>query len=131
MKQRFTAAQRLAWLGPATLALTLLLPATARPARAPSVAERTAITRALPASLRKVPAGCVWIDIHISSTPRWASATPRWLVGATASDPCLRYAADGRYLLHRQGATWRIVFDGSDQTPCRLKAPRDLGACQA
>jgi hypothetical protein len=108
----------------------LVLSATAHAARAPSLAERAAITKALPGSLRKVPAGCVWIDIRVSSTGGWASATPRWLIGLRTSDPCLRYASDGRYLLRRAAGKWQVVFQGSDLPACRLKVPRDLSSCR-
>lgn len=109
----------------------VVIPAAASAARAPTLTERTAITRALPGQLRKVPAGCVWLDVRVSSTPGWASVTPRWLVGSSASDPCVRYAADGRYVLRRKGGAWRVVVEGSDLPPCGLHVPRDLGACAA
>ena len=109
----------------------LAVPVAAWAVRAPTLTERAAITRALPGPIRKVPAGCVWFDIRMSSKAGWASVTPRWLVGPSGSDPCLRYAADGKYLLRRAKGTWRVVFDGSDLPPCTLRAPRDLGACSS
>lgn len=107
------------------------IPAGVVAARMPTLSERTAIVRALPAQLRKVPAGCVWLDVELASTPGWASVTPHWLVGTSASDPCVRYAADGWYLLRRKpGHAWRVVFDGSDRPLCSLHVPRDLSTCQ-
>jgi hypothetical protein len=97
------------------------LPAEA--ARAPTYLEREGITQALPASIRSIPAGCVWLETSVSKNGRWALVAPRFLNALHA--PCLRYAGNGAFLLEKL-ETWKVVFAGSDPAPCSLHAPRDL-----
>jgi hypothetical protein len=108
-------------VGVVTVAFALVGDASA--AREPTRAEREAITAALPQYNRTVPAGCEYLDIKVSSLAKgWAVVVPVWFVHIK---PCLRYAADGYYILRLTGH-WRIAFNGSDPPPCSLHAPRDL-----
>jgi hypothetical protein len=80
------------------LAFVLLaFPAVTIAARAPSDRERIAITRALAAYARSVPAGCVYFNIRVSSSSTYARVDPTYLIPLppSRSDPCLRYAANG------------------------------------
>jgi hypothetical protein len=95
-------------------------------ARQPTLAERAAITRALPSFLRNEPVGCVWLQISVSSNPRYAMVTPHFLNATRA--PCLKYAADGYWILKRT-TSWKTVFNGSDFPPCPTRIPRDLTRC--
>jgi hypothetical protein len=96
-------------------------------ARQPTLSERAALTAALPASLRNEPVGCVWLQISVSSNPRYAKITPTFLNAERA--PCLRYAADGYWIMKRTATGWKTVFNGSDFPACSLKVPRDLTRC--
>lgn len=95
--------------------------------RQPSFKERQAITAALPASLRKEPVGCVWLQISVSNNPRFAKVVPE-VLNATRP-PCLRYAANGIWILKRL-TRWKIIFNGSDLPRCSLHIPRDLTRCR-
>jgi hypothetical protein len=48
--------------------------------------------------------------------------------GSPKSDPCLRYAANGFWILEKT-SRWKIVFNGSDGPPCSVGVPKDLGGC--
>jgi hypothetical protein len=111
------------------LLLALALPAAGVAARAPTPAERVAITRALPAGQTSVPARCLYLETQVSGS--YAKVTPTYLVDPAggSSDPCLRYAADGFYLLKRSGAKWAVVYTGSELPPCARHFPRDLTSC--
>jgi hypothetical protein len=112
----------------AILALGL---ATSAPARRPATSgERSAIVRALPksyrASIAKAPSGCVILVARVSKSGRFAQVTP--LISSRAV--CVKYAADGFFLLKRLGpGKWKTIFDGSDQPPCELGVPDDLISC--
>jgi hypothetical protein len=95
--------------------------------RAPLLAERAAITQALPAYLRNEPVGCVWLDISVSSNGRFAIVAPVYL-NATRL-PCLRYAANG-YAILAKGVRWKVIWSGSEAPKCALGIPRDLTACR-
>ena len=104
----------------------LALPSAAAAARLPTPAERTAIVRALPADLRAVPASCVRLRLRVSTSGRWARATPLYLNATTL--PCSRYASNGFWLLERS-PRWTIAYEGSDPPPCSLDAPHGLTRC--
>jgi hypothetical protein len=109
------------------VSLALLAPAEA--ARPPTFPQRVAITRALPVDVRALPAGCVVLRIQVSRNGRFATAAPRFLLLAGAhSDPCLRYASNGYWILQRSSG-WKVVFNGSDPPPCSLGVPPDLKRC--
>jgi hypothetical protein len=112
---------------PCAIAAALLafaLPAAAGAARPPTVAERTAITTALPTGFKRYPIGCVWLPTVVSSSGRYATVRPVVL----ATPPCIRYAGNGYWIL-RKRPRWRIVFAGSEPPPCSLGVPRDLIRC--
>ena len=93
-------------------------------ARQPTLKERAAITAALPSGVRAKPVGCVWLDISVSARDRrFAVVRPTYL-NAT-KPPCVRYAANGYFILKRLTA-WKIIFNGSDMPACSLHVPRDL-----
>ncbi len=95
--------------------------------RPPKLGERAAITKALPASLRNVPVGCVWLDTAVSRNGRFALVSPVYLNALRL--PCLRYASNGDWILRKRSAGWRVVFHGSDPPSCSLGVPRDLVRC--
>jgi hypothetical protein len=112
----------------AIVVCALALSATsASAARQPTVKERTAITFSLPTWLRHEPVGCVWLDIRVSNNGRYARVVPNVLNGT--KPPCLRYAANGYWIL-KKTATWKIVFNGSDFPLCSEGIPRDLVQCR-
>jgi hypothetical protein len=94
---------------------------TAAALRQPTLNERSAITAALPAGLRAVPAGCLWFDITITNNGRYAEVEPTYLVRKA----CIRYAANGFLILHKV-TRWKIIWSGSDPPYCRLHVPREL-----
>jgi len=96
--------------------------------RAPTLNERAAITKALPASLRNTPAGCVWLKTAVSRSGAYALVSPVYLNALHL--PCLRYAGNGDFILKKRPAGWRIVFHGSDPPSCSLGVPRDLTRCR-
>jgi hypothetical protein len=95
--------------------------------RPPKLGERAAITKALPASLRNVPVGCVWLNMAVSRSGRYALVSPVYLNALHL--PCLRYASNGDWILKKRTAGWRIIFRGSDPPSCLLGVPRDLTRC--
>jgi len=110
----------------AALAATVAVPGAADAAREPTRAERAAVTAALPAWLRREPVGCVWLDLSMANDGRYALVRP--VVLNPTTQPCLRYAANGYWIL-RKTLRWRIVFNGSDPPPCSLRVPHDLTPC--
>jgi len=96
--------------------------------RAPTLKERGAITKALPASLRNVPVGCVWLHITVSRSGAYSLVSPVFLNALHL--PCLRYAGNGDFILRKRQGAWRVIFHGSDPPSCSLKVPRDLTACR-
>jgi len=113
---------------PAVAAAALIVAGPGLAKRAPKLGERAAITKALPASLRNVPVGCVWLDIAVSRSGGYAMVTPVYLNALHL--PCLRYASNGDWILKKRPAGWRIVFRGSDAPSCSLGVPRDLVRCR-
>jgi hypothetical protein len=95
-------------------------------AERPAGAVGSAIVRGIPAAertdMKKVPGGCLAMDIRVSANGRWASVTPV----ITATLRCERYGRDGSYLLRKATAGWRLAFVGSDPPACSLGVPRDL-----
>jgi hypothetical protein len=109
--------------------LATVVPSAGLAARQPSLGERSAITRALPAFVRRAPVACVFVAIKVSTrNSRYARATPKVLNIGIEALRCIRYAANGYFIL-RKTTRWRIVFEGSDPPPCRLGVPRDLTPC--
>jgi hypothetical protein len=96
--------------------------------RAPTLAERAAITRAAPLSLRNTPSECVWLSTRVANNSRYALVPPVYLNTTAAGSRCARFASNGMYVL-RRGTTWTIVFEGSDLPRCSLGIPRDLVRC--
>lgn len=113
-------------------AIGLVLASSANAARSPTLGERTAITRAMPAFVRNYPVGCASLSIQVSRNPDWARVGVQYLLepGSSKSDPCLRYAANGFWIL-KKSSRWKIVFNGSDGPACSLGlgVPQDLGGC--
>lgn len=97
-------------------------------ARPPTLAERASVTAALPKFLRVEPVGCVWLDLELSKNGRWAKVTPTFLNAETM--PCLKYAADGFFLMKRTPTSWKTVFLGSDAPSCKLGVPKSLSDCR-
>jgi hypothetical protein len=120
-------------LGAASIAaLSVVAAARVAPAadaaRSPRLDERVAITRALPAWLRKLPVGCVRLVTVVSRDGGYATVTPQFLVRqGAADDPCLRYAGNGYFVL-RKRAAWRVLGNRSDPPSCGWHVPRDLAA---
>ena len=106
----------------------LAVPSAAAAARVATPAERTAILRALPADFRAVPTSCVRLRIRVSTSGRWARATPFYLNATTL--PCSRYASNGFWILERS-PRWTIAYEGSDPPPCSLEVPHGLARCIA
>jgi hypothetical protein len=97
---------------------------TAKPTpRGPTFREREALTAALPAYDRREPVGCVFLQTLVSSNGRYAQVTPLYLNASRM--PCLRYAANGGWILEKT-TRWRIIFTGSDPPPCSLHVPLEL-----
>jgi hypothetical protein len=106
---------------------TLVLVPVAAAARPPSLAEREAITLALPKYFRDAPVECIWIDIRVSRDPRFAKAGADML--NLRRPRCARYAHNGFWILKKKAGTWRRIYSGSDWPPCPMRIPRDLGPC--
>jgi hypothetical protein len=41
----------------------------------------------------------------------------------------VKYASNGFFILKKQRARWRIMYQGSDPPTCKLHVPRDLSRC--
>jgi len=95
-------------------------------ARQPTVAERNAIIQALPSYFRKFPIGCIWLDVTVSISGRYARVVPQDLNAGHGF--CAKYAGNGYWILKKLTA-WKIVFLGSVLPPCKLGIPRDLSRC--
>ena len=85
--------------------------------RAPRLGERAAITGALPTFLRNEPVGCVWLDITVSTSGKYAIAAPVYL--SPVRPACLRYASNGSWIL-RKVTRWKIIWNGSERPKCSL-----------
>jgi hypothetical protein len=99
---------------------------SAHAARQPTFKEREALTLALPAWLRRLPVGCVWLEMSVSRNGRYAKVEPAFLNAMRM--PCVQYASNG-YMLLRKSPRWKIIFNGSQEPPCSLGVPRDLAKC--
>src|SRR5437867_2614285 len=86
--------RRVGLLPPLAVAALLSAP-VAVAARPPTLSERAAITRALPAHLRNTPTECVWLDVKVSRNPRYALVSPLYLNATAPGSRCLRYASNG------------------------------------
>jgi hypothetical protein len=100
---------------------------SAEAARQPTLKEREALTLALPASFRRIPVGCVWLRMSVSSNGRFAKVEPVFLNATRA--PCVQYASNGFWIL-KKVTRWRIVYNGSEPPLCSLGVPRDLTRCR-
>ena len=99
-------------------------------ARAPTLAEREAITSAYPKRIRDAPVECVFMVIRVSSrNPEYALAYPQVLNWRRRGSRCLRYAANGFDVLRKRRGTWRSVYSGSVEPRCPTPIPRDLVGC--
>ena len=110
----------------------LILAGSAAAARGPTLLERTAITRAMPLFVRQYPVGCVSLSMIVSRDGRWARVGADYLIepGYPKSDPCLRYASNGFWILEKF-VHWKVVFNGSDAPRCSLGAPKEIsGGCR-
>ena len=108
------------------LLIGLVLASVAAAARRPTVPERKAILRAMPAYWRTVPKTCVSLVVRVSNNGRYAKVTPR----ISTARACLPYQGNGYYLIKRVTASrWRKIFVGSDLPPCTLRVPPDLIRC--
>lgn len=89
------------------IGLSTVLPNTALARRHPTKSERAAIAQAM-----HVPPQCalIWVS---TVDPTWARAED------SAQGHCLRYAANGIAILHRNRAHWYPAFEGSD-IPCPI-----------
>src|SRR4029453_11039317 len=94
----------------------MALASVANAARSPTLTERQQLVRALPASVRKAPVECAWLKIRVSDSRRYALVTPVYL--NARNGPCVRYAADGFFILRKAAGRWRVVYVGSDPPPC-------------
>lgn len=113
-------------LATAVAGASLLALPVASGARAPSLAERAAVVRALPAFVRNAPLECAWLKIRVSENPRYALVDPVFM--NTDAPRCARYAADGFFVL-RKSAKWTVIYNGSDLPRCARRIPRDLVRC--
>jgi len=105
------------------LTFALVFTASAPAAREPTFKEREALTAALPPWLQREPVGCVWLDIRVSNNGRYATAGPVYLNALHL--PCLRYAANGFWIL-KKTTRWKIIYNGSGPSSCSLHVPKDL-----
>ena len=112
----------------ASVLASLLVGPAAIAARSPTLSEREAITRTLPAFFRNAPVECLWVEIRLSKNPRYALADPAPLNWRKPGSRCLRYASNGFYVL-RKTTRWKIIYEGSDPPPCSMRIPRDLVRC--
>ena len=117
---------RAVWL--VTIAAVAFVPA-ALAARSPTLAEREAITRAMPAFFRNAPVECIWLNIRVSRNPRYARVAPQVLNWRQRGSRCIHYATNGFYIL-KKARRWRIIYNGSDSPRCSLGVPRDLVICR-
>jgi hypothetical protein len=116
-------------VGGVYLALAVVAPSVGLGARQPSLSEREAITRALPALFRHAPVECIFVKINVSTkNPRYAYVAAQPLNADVKASGCLKYAHNGFYIV-RKTARWRIIYEGSDPPRCSLHVPRDLTPC--
>jgi len=113
----------------AVVMAALTLPPAGNAARLPTLKERKAITASLPAAIKNIPIGCVWLDIRVSSrNPRYAYVGMVYVGSVGAHSVCLRYASNGFAIVKNNGR-WKQIYAGSVQPPCSFKIPRDLVSC--
>ncbi|HEV8461241.1 MAG TPA: hypothetical protein VGQ38_11080 [Gaiellaceae bacterium] len=99
----------------------VVMTGAASAARPPTLAERTAITNALPAAFRAMPAGCLFLAMKVSKSGTYAEVDPTFLLRRI----CIKYASNGYLILHKV-KKWRIIWSGSEVPKCKLHVPRDL-----
>lgn len=100
-------------------------------ARLPSVKEREAITRALPARVRNTPVECLWLNMRVSNSGDYALVAPVFLNATIPHSRCVRHAFDAFFLLKRARTAWHVVYVASDLPKCSLGIPHDLIGCRA
>jgi hypothetical protein len=108
--------------------MSLVAGSPAGAARQPSLAEREAVTAALPHWVQDYPVGCVWLEMTIANAGGYAKVTPVFLNATMA--PCVKYASNGYWILKKH-AGWRVIYSGSELPACKLRVPRDLSKCAA
>jgi hypothetical protein len=109
--------------------LAAVAPSSGLGARQPSLGEREAITRTLPAFFRRAPVECVFVKITVSTrTSHYALVDVQVINWRTKRTGCSKYLHDGFYIV-RKTKGWRVVYEGSDPPPCTLRVPRDLTPC--
>lgn len=123
-------AKRRSIAGAILVAMTfcLVLVPLAAGARAPTLKEREAITKALPRFVRDTPVECIWLNTRVANGSSYAIVRPAYLNATASGSRCTRYATNGFYVL-RKSTSWKVVYRGSDPPPCSLKVPRDLIGC--
>jgi hypothetical protein len=99
----------------------VVMTGAASAARQPTLAERTAITTALPAAFRAMPAGCLFLAMKVSNGGTYAEVDPTFLLRQV----CIKYASNGYLILHKV-RKWKIVWSGSEVPKCKLHVPHDL-----
>jgi hypothetical protein len=115
--------------GAVCLTFAAFAPSEALGARQPSLSEREAITRTLPAFLRRAPVECLFVKITVSTrNSRYALVVPQVINRRGKQSPCLKYAGNG-FCIVKKTRIWRIIYEGSDPPPCSLRVPRDITAC--
>jgi hypothetical protein len=116
-------------VGVACLALVAVGPAAALGARQPSLGEREAITRTLPASFRRAPVECIFVKINVSTrNSRYALVDVQVINWRNKKTGCSKYLHDGFYIVKKTKG-WRSIYEGSEPPPCSLRVPRDLTPC--
>jgi hypothetical protein len=97
-------------------------------ARQPTLTEREAITRALPAVYRQARVECLFIEIRISTRDsRYAEVVPQPL--NWRAKPACPTGGNGFEIYKRKAGRWRSIYAGSVPPPCSLGVPRDLQPC--
>jgi hypothetical protein len=97
-------------------------------ARNPTLKERAGITAGLPKSLQRIPVGCIYLPIRVSSDGRFARAGAAFLNWQHA--PCARYPFNGPdWILRKTGTRWKIIaytIGSAAITRCSLGIPSYL-----
>lgn len=109
--------------------LAAAAPSASLGARQPSLGEREAITRTLPASFRRAPVECIFVKITVSTrNARYAMVDAQVINWRNKRTGCSKYLHDGFYIVEKTKG-WRVVYEGSEPPPCSLRVPRDLTPC--
>jgi hypothetical protein len=110
--------------------LAAVAPPAGVAARQPSLGEREAITRTLPAFFRRAPVECVFVKIEVSTrNSRYALVDVQVINRRNARTGCSKYLHDGFYIVKKTEG-WRVIYEGSEPPPCSLRVPGDLTTCR-